>query len=206
MKNTKKLLALMVALVLISALAACGGSKSDTSVPEGPATEEIPLAIELTIPAAFFEESGGDFIISGDGLKAGDDLSDYIRENEFIDAHWNDDGSLTVAMSLLRFESFKNDMIDNTSRALSDLVEDDEYPFVVGFEATEEFKIVTMLVDRTGYENGGMPAAFLPILVGVTVGMYRGFVGEDEYYSVIIADAETGEKIERIEFPLEGNQ
>jgi len=109
-------------------------------------------------------------------------------------------------MSLQRFESFRNTMIENTNKALNDLVEDDDYPFVLGFEATPEFKNVTILVDRVGYGIGGIRAAYLPILIGMTVGMYRGFVGEDEFYTVVIADAKTGEKIEWIDFPIEEGQ
>ena len=187
MKNTF----LLLLVIVIFALSACGGGQA-----AAPAPEEPPLVVDLTVPAAYFESKD-------DGLQPGDDLADYIVENDFLDAHWNSDGSLTITMTLLRFESFKENMIKNTEQALVDLVDDDTFPFVLGFEATTEFKIVTILVDRAGFESGGAKSAFLPVLVGVTVGMYRGFVGEDEYYSVIIADAVTGEKIEGMNFPIE---
>jgi len=196
----KKLLS--VTIIILLSLTGCGGQPSASA---GAAPEELPLAVDLTIPAVFFEGSAGESIMSVRGLKAGDDLEEYIEGNGFLDAHWNDDGSLTVTMSIPRFESFKKDMVDNTNRALNDLVEDDEYPFVLGFEATEEFQTTTIIVDRAAFENGGTPAAFLPIYVGVTIGMYRGFVGEDEFYSVMIVDSVTGDRIGGIDFPIEEN-
>ena len=195
----KKLLS--VTIIILLALTACGCG----ATPKAPAPEELPLAVDLTIPAVFFEGSAGESVMSVRGLKAGDELEEYIEGNGFLGAHWNDDGSLTVSMSLPRFESFKQDMVDNTNRALNDLIEDDEYPFVFGFEATEEFKTTTMIVDGEAFESGGTPAAFLPVYVGVIIGMYRGFVGEDEFHSVIIVDSVTGDKIVGIDFPIEEN-
>ena len=209
LENIKRTVPVMFAMFLVCgvlAFTACGGGQA---APQGQGAEaEAPNVVELTVPAVFFDGDdgfdmgGGGLSPGGGGLKAGDDLADYIRENDFIDAKWNGDGSLTIAMSLQRFETFKKDMVDNTTRALSDIVEDEAYPFVLGFEAAPEFKTVTMLVDRTGFELSGAGAGFLPILVGITVGMYRGFVGEDEFYTVVIADAKTGDTIEWLDFPV----
>jgi len=201
MANMKKMIVIVIVGLLFS-LAGCGGGQGAASPAEGPsgpaAVDPDDYAVDLTIPAAFFEGDDGE-----DGLRPGDDLEDYIRENGFLDAHWDIGGSLTVTMTVQRFHVFKQTMIENTNLALSDLVEDEALPFVVGYEAAEEFKTVTILVDREGFEGGGMKADFLPMYVGVTVGMYRGFVGEDGFYSVIIADAATGVVIERLDFPLE---
>jgi len=197
----KKIFILLIIVLL--GFSSCGGGQAGAPTQEAPVPDEADYAVVLTIPAVFFEEGENVFSFGGEGLSPGDDLKDYIADNDFIGAEWNSDGSLTIAMSIPRFETFKKDMIENTYRALNDIVEDDAFPFVLGFEATEEFKTVTMLVDRTGYGLSGANAAFLPVLVGLTVGMYRGFVGEDEYYTVIIADIATGERIEWIDFPID---
>jgi len=194
----RKTIAALIAFVLL-ALTACGGGQAEAPLPE---PDDDEYAVILTIPAVFFEEGENAFSFGGEGLRPGDDLEDYIKDNDFLEAAWNEDGSLTIAMSLARYDSFKADMVANTTRALSDIVGSDDFPFVLSFEATEEFKTVTMLVDRTGYKLGGTSAAFLPILVGTTVGMYRGFTGSDEFYTVVIADFATGERIEWIDFPL----
>jgi len=188
----KKIL-LLLPIICLFAFTSCGGGQPGSAQAGSGAAEPL-RAVELTIPAVFFEED--------EGLTPGDDLTEYIRENDFNDAAWNADGSMTISMSLERFESFKESMIESTNMALSGIVKSAEYPFVLGYEATAEFKITTILVDRAGHSMGGMNAAFLPVFVGITVGMYRGFVGEDEYYSVIIADAETGKRIEGIDFPI----
>jgi len=194
----KKAIAILIAFAFL-ALTACGDGQAEAPLPE---PDDDEYAVVLTIPAVFFEEGETPFKFGSEGLSPGDDLEDYVKDNDFLEAAWNEDDSLTIAMSLARYDSFKADMVANTTRALSDIVESGDFPFVKSFEAAAEFKTVTMLVDRAGYKLGGASAAFLPILVGTTVGMYRGFVGDDEFYTVVIADFATGERIEWIDFPL----
>jgi len=194
----KKAIIVLIAFAFL-ALTACGGGQAEAPLPE---PDDDEYAVVLTIPAVFFEEGETPFKFGSEGLKPGDDLEGYIKDNDFLEAAWNGDGSLTIAMSLDRYDLFKADMVENTTRALSDIVESGDFPYVLSFEATEEFNTVTMFVDRTGYKLGGASAEFLPILVGTTVGMYRGFTGGDEFYTVVIADFATGDRIEWIDFPL----
>jgi hypothetical protein len=102
----KKIIVLLLIVALTVTLVACGGNEPDISTqqddvvsgeptqenetPSDESTEETIsvdenlLSTDITIPAIYFETFGA---LSEKPMTPGSDLTDYIKENEFIDAN-----------------------------------------------------------------------------------------------------------------------
>jgi predicted small lipoprotein YifL len=214
----KNYLILLLVVVLALGLVACGNkteaeapsanesatepTSEETQTPDDPSgavgAEESPNDVEITLPAVIFKNENE--LVKG-GLYFGDDLQDYIQENDFIDAKWNENGSLTITMTDERLEGYKAAKAQIVEDTIKIFIDGSYYPYVKSYESTPDFKTVTIYADKKEYKSNAISSAFIPINTGLAVGIYRQYVGEDDVYSIIISDADTGEQFAGRDYP-----
>lgn len=199
----KRLNILFLALVLVMNLTLAGcGSKQEVEVleedekvveideeesMEGITVDKTLLNVDITLPSTLVEDLS-DF-----------NEEEYLAENEGIKAvKVNEDGSLTLTMSKRKHEELINEMKEEVELSLSELIESEDTPYIKGVEYSKGFREVKLSVDREAYEDA---FDLTPLFVGISVGMYQVYAGEEFYTKIIIEDLDTGDEINSVVYP-----
>ena len=204
----KQLLPVVLSLALL--LSACGypsaQNKSPVSTPEPPESlssseparessgsievDKGLLTFDITFPAFVVEE-----IFGSDEI----DLEAYKSENGISAAEQNPDGSITVTMTKKQHTELLGEIKSNAEESFSELIESDSTPYVKSIQHTDNFKTITVQVDRAGYEEALFDLT--PFIVGISGSMYQVFVGDEPHVEVVVYDAATGDVIQTSIFP-----
>lgn len=197
----KVLLFLILVLVMNLTLVACGNKEEadkpnqedesiesiDDEESEGITVDKSLLTVDITLPATLVGDLS-DF-----------NEEEYIAENEGIKAvKINEDGSITLTMTKKKHGEIINEMKDEVEASLSELIESEDTPYIKGIKHTEDFREVKIIVDRDAYEDA---FDLTPFTVGITVGMYQAYSGDEFYTKIIIEDVGTGEEIGSVIYP-----
>ncbi len=193
---------LILVLVMNLTLVGCGSKKEEVEEAdkdetvletdeeesaEGITVDKSLLSVDITLPSALIEDVS-DF-----------NEEEYIAENEGIKAaKINEDGSLTLTMTKKRHEEIVSEMKEEVITSLSELTESEDTPYIKEVEYNKDFKQVMLSVDREAYEDA---FDLTPLFVGILVGTYQAYAGEEFYTEVIIKDVDTGIEINSIVYP-----
>ena len=193
---------LIMVLVMNLTLVGCGSKKEEVEEAgkdetvletdeeestEGITVDKSLLSVDITLPSALIDDVS-DF-----------NEEEYIAENEGIKAaKINEDGSVTLTMTKKKHEEIVSEMKEEVTTSLSELTESEDTPYIKEVEYSKNFKEVKLSVDREAYEDA---FDLTPLFVGILVGTYQVYAGEEFYTEVIIEDVATGVEINSIVYP-----
>lgn len=186
----KKVIAVVMTLVMLMGLAACGSKPTDNPA-ENPSSGESQQGIEvekelfdveITLPADFVGE------ITQEDL---DEESEY-----FHSATLNEDGSVTIVMSKKQHKAFMQELADEINAALAEMPGSEEFPNITKVEANDDFTLFTVTTKSTELS---LPEAFSVMGFYMYGGMYGAFNGVDvDTFDVRVdfVNADSGEVID----------
>lgn len=205
----KKLTVMMIIILLGTTIGGCSSKKGDSDV-ETPTdgagietkTEENDsggievdknlFSVEITIPPG----------IAGD--QSDFNKENYLKENEgFLDAEVTSDGSLKIKMTKKKHQEMVTGMKTDLEASFSALIEGKDTPYIKDFSSKNDYREVTISVDRAAYENA---LDFTPLMVGFSVAMYQAIKGEEFDCKIQIVDDKTQELISDINYPADFQQ
>ena len=162
-------------------------SKEDS---DGIHTDEGLLTVTITLPKAMFAQQD----------MAAFNPDAYAREQGFLSAEVNSDGSVTVTMSKARHQEVLDTMADSIQTLIDDLVGGEDTPYIHQIDYSDDFTRFEMYVDRAAYEDA---LDLTPLTLGIAAGMYQAF-REMEYHTEIeIIDTDTNRIIQTVHYPAE---
>lgn len=206
----KKLICIIVSLVLVLSLAACtpqepndttgntdstpetstSNSAEDTAEPGVSDTQEPDNApdttVEITFPASLFEDAE-DF-----------DPAAYAREQGFLSAVVNEDGSVTVTMTETKHNELISEMTKTLEETFAGFVEGDTTPYIKEITHNDDFTKVTIKVVRAEYENA---FDFTVVAIGMSVPIAQIAVGFEANVEISVVDVDTGDVISSVVYP-----
>jgi len=198
----KRLLSLLLVLGIAFSLVGCGSDAPQQSTPNNDEPQQTEnnaavqvdenlLTIDVTIPESFFDEDMATF-----------DPDAYAKENDFKSAAVNEDGSVTITMSKSRHKQLMEELTTSLDGAFSEMVGAEDTPYITSIEHSANFDSIDVLVDKAGYDDGGLLSAFLPITFYFSAGMYQVFDGtKTPKCEISIIDAATGEVLVNVIYP-----
>ena len=211
----KKTVSVFLCFVMILSLAGCGQVSTVETAPSEPAVTEAPtqapteeateapteetapqvietdenlLTVDITFPASFFE--GTDMSTF--------DTDAYVKEQKFISAKLNDDGSMVVTMTKGRHNELLDEMTTELETTFSSLVEAADTPYIKEISHNDDFSLVTVKVDRAAYENA---FDMTPFIVGISASMYQMLLDMEYHVEVLMVDVATDETISSVVYP-----
>lgn len=146
--------------------------------------------VEVTIPSSFFE--GGD----------PEQIAAEAESEDMGEATVNDDGSITYIMSSDQHEAMMQELGSAMDNTVNNITDSGEYPSIQAVEASRNYNLFTVLVDREAYESSF--DGFATMTLGLTGSLYQLFDGADaDNYEVNIniEDIDTGEVFDTIIYP-----
>lgn len=188
----RKLLTFFLVFLLLGHLAGCGkgtSSQPETAATEKIGTEEQMPTVEITLPAMLFE-SQEDF-----------DPEAYARENGFLSAVENEDGSITVTMSKQRQELVLKETAQAVEESFGALIQGESTPYIKDISYNHDFSEVTMVVDKAAYERA---FDMTPLAIALSSAMYQSLSGVEFLLTLDIVDEATEEIIQTVCYPEAG--
>jgi len=173
----KKAITIILALITalsITATTACVPSSSD---------------VEVTYPAYITKETESTAF----------DESKYINEKGLKKAVLNEDGSVTITMTKAKREETVKKMEEGILETYKRLIDGELTPYIKAINATEDYRIITVDVEKEAYQNA--PFDMTPAMLGISVSIYQIFTDEGIESEIIIQDIESGEAIETVSYP-----
>ena len=202
----KKLITFALALCMLLTMAACAptetpngtnnenrpsGSNTDsnTATSGGIDTDENLLTVDITLPASMFSEED----------MAAFDAEAYAKEQGFVKAALNGDGSVTVTMTKGKHKELLQEMTTSLEESFGELVEAEGTPYIKEISHNDDFSAVTVKVDRAGYESAFLDMT--PFVVGMSAMVYQAFLDMEPVCVITITDAETGDTLNSVTYP-----
>lgn len=205
----KKIFAVILAALICMSMSACGKStpkdntSSDTasvsSSSSSESSEKIEvdsnlLSVEVTFPASYFENV--------ENFNA----DTFASENGYEKATQNEDGSVTVTMTKAKHQELLDSTKETIETTFQEIIQSADYPFVSDISHSDNFDTVTIKVDKTGYEQNQLVAAFLPLTVAVQPALYQVLDGKEAHVTVEILDDNSGDTLTSVTYPDDINQ
>lgn len=204
----KKILSLILALSLCFSLSACGNSGAPESQPPaassaatssndsgnesgGIEVDENLLTVDITLPASLFENED----------MSAFDAGAYAAEQGFNKAVLNDDGSVSINMSKSKHNELMSEMTQSVEDSFASMVQSEDTPYITEIRHSASFDAIDVVVDKAGYEGGGLMAAFIPFTVYFQAAFYQAFAGAEQHCEIAIIDSATGDTIESVVYP-----
>ena len=202
----KKLIALILALCMLLALAACAPSETKNEEPKGETKEsnetgstetsdgidvdENLLTVDITLPASMFD---------GEDMSSFD-AETYAKEQGFVKAVLNEDGSVSVTINKVKYNEMLKELAASVEEAFSGMIEAESSPYIKEIVHNDDFSAVTVKVDRAGYESAIFEMT--PLLIGMSAMMYQAFVDMEAVCVVTIVDVSNGDTINTVTYPI----
>ena len=200
----KKLAFLLTLMILTGVIGGCSSKRAhhDIGVPQNDAEIETKtdkegsggievdknlLSVEINLPP----DMAGDL--------SDFDKETYLKENEgFLDAEVAADGSLKIKMTKKKHQEMVEEMKTELEASFVALIEGEDTPYIKDLSAKNDFKEITISVDRIAYEK---TIDFTVLMVGFSAGMYQAIKGEEFDCQIKIVDHTTKEMISDINYP-----
>ena len=193
----KKLFSVVVSVVMILSLCACGGKQDDSSVSSsetnmddtsehsGISVDKSLLSVEITMPSTFFEESSDE------------EIEDAANERGIEKCIINDDGSVTYKMSKAKHKELLDDLKSGVEESIDSMLHgEDAVESFQEIEYNDDLSKFNVYVDQETYTEWDSFASLSLFFIGA---YYQTFAGEDiDKLDVIVnyIDASTNETIE----------
>jgi predicted small lipoprotein YifL len=216
MKPMKNICTFLIATVMLLSLAACGDGarvasptsseiadnnatveSTESSIQEEQSDQQTSSAgvqvdeglfnVKITLPASYFENMT-DF-----------NPDTYSKENGFKETIVNDDGSITITMSKTKHNEIMTEMKESIDQTFMELIESDNTPYIKDVTSSEGYTIITVDVDKAGYEESAFDLT--PFMIGILVMMYQQFDGSELHCEVLIRDVASGETLKSVVYP-----
>lgn len=218
----KKIVSIILSILLVLSCVGCGqassssvGENVETGAPSVDPTENTPeevtdapteetapqtidtdeklLTVDITFPASFFE--GTDMSTF--------DTDAYVKEQNFLAARINEDGSMVVTMTKGRHKELLDETSANLDVNFASFVEAEDTPYIKEISHNDDFTMVTVKVDRAAYENA---FDITPFAIGMSVAFYQMLLDMEYHVEVVMIDIDTGDTITTVIYPdaLEG--
>lgn len=157
--------------------------------------DENLLTVDILFPASFYEDTDmSDF-----------DADEYASKNGFEKAVVNEDGSILVTMTKAKHREIMSDLLQTIEESFAELIGAEDTPYVVAINHTDDFRKIDVVVEREGYENGGILPAFIPLQLYIQSGIYQVFNGDESYAEISFVDSATNETIASATYPNDLN-
>lgn len=203
----KKLIAFALALCMLLTMAACAPTETpngtnNENTPSGSSTasnaatsggidtDENLLTVDITLPASMFSEED----------MTAFDADAYAKEEGFVKAVLNNDGSVTVTMTKGKHKELLKEMTTSLEESFGELVEAETTPYIKEISHNDDFSAVTVKVDRAGYESAIFEMT--PFIVGMSAMIYQAFLDMEPVCVITITDAETGDTLNSVTYPV----
>ncbi len=189
-----------VALTLSACLlfSACGakpdgGAEQEAdALPEaGLQVDENLLTVDILFPASFYEDTDMSTF----------DPEAYAEENGFKKVVVNEDGTVLVTMSKAKHREIMDDLLRQIEESYAEIVRGEDTEYVAAIDHTDDFRKISIVVDREGFDNAGIAAAFLPLQLYVQSSMYQIFNGDEIYSEISFVDASTNKVMSSVVYP-----
>lgn len=216
----KKVLAILLAVSLLLALAACSHSENeeDTTAADTTATatdittEDVSESREslfniepvtnadgdviITCPASFYDEYN----------PPSEELTEEQLAQGFKQAIVNEDGSLSYIIDAAQFETLKEKNAEDTREAFLQYPKAHDY--IKQVAASEDFSVINLQVDQDGFtaDMSGYAILWEIGLYGQLAQVMAGVTPDKLDVNVIVTDAETGDVINASHYPSENAQ
>lgn len=188
----KKIVSWLLIATMTLSLAACGGSEEPaeetaqaedaTEENESVEVDENLLTMEITIPADFMEGT------------TQEDLNGSVKENGFISATLNEDGSVTYVMTKGKHKEFMASMTDEFNTSLAEMIESEDYPNITNIDANPDFTSFAVTTKSTELD---MNESFSVLAFYMYGGLYNSFNGASiDNIHVDFINADSGDVIE----------
>ncbi len=215
----KRILALILALCITAALfAGCAGNdashsatdlknsentndsavQGDSTVKPQPETtpadttetesKDDTSPVEITFPAVLFTNVDMSTF----------DANSYAKDNGFLSAVVNSDGSVTVTVSKDQYEEILRETAESLDTTFSELIEAEDTPYIKDVTHSDDFRTVEMKVVRADYES---TFDLTPFVIGISVMTYQSLLGIDPHVEISVVDADTGDTINSAVYP-----
>lgn len=171
----KKLLALLMVVVMLFSLVACGGTADTESKGDSTQTgdnsenggsiqvDEGLFTVDVTMPATFF-----------DGMTE-DEIKAAANENGYNSCTVNEDGSVTYTMTKAKHQELLDEFKASMDETIAGLLEgEDEVASFVSINYTDDFSQVDIYVDATAYT---MWDSLYALTFYMTGAYYQSFAG-----------------------------
>jgi hypothetical protein len=188
---------LLLAVATLICLTACSSKNEIASTPSpeestssgGIEVDENFLTVDIVLPASLFKDK---------------DMSNfnsetYAQEQGFNKAVLNEDGSVTVTMTKAKHKELLKELSSQYDVTFSEMIESENSPYIKNVAHTDNFEIITVDVDKTGYE--AIYFELTPFTLGLAGMMYQVFAGDELHVEVIIKDADTGDILNTVTYP-----
>lgn len=213
----KKVLAVLLAVSLLVALAACSNSKPEeetTAAETTTAATDVTLEdvsesreslfdtepvtnvdgdVVITCPSSFYDEYN----------PPSEELTEEQLAQGFKKAIINEDGTLSYIIDASQFETLKNKNIEDTRAAFLEYSKAHDY--IKQVAASEDFSVINLQVDPDGFNTdmSGYAIVWEIGLYGQLAQVMAGVTLDKLNVNVILTDAETGDVIDASHYPTE---
>lgn len=190
----KKLMSIILCFTIISGLGLTGCSqkgevkKTDTQTNnENVEVDKKLLTVEITLPKELLEDVENF------------NEEEYLKENKGIkSAKLNEDKSLTVVMTKSKHDELVKEMKKGMEDTINELIESEEMAYIKDIKYSKDFKEINILVEKEAYENS---IDLTSLMLGISVGMYQAYSGEEFETIINTKDADSGETISTETYP-----
>lgn len=205
----KKLIAILLVLIMLFSLAACGNDKTDdnnggnadntetennndsgTNENTGDNQGSTDISVDasgenvtVTLPSAFFASEDMDEF----------DPDEYASSNGFESAKVNDDGSVTIEVTETKYNEMMEEMAQGIKDLCTELTGGIDSPYITEITYNDDFTQFQIKVNKEEYENA---IDISGLQIYVIAGFYASFAGNSsEDISIEIVDNATGDVI-----------
>lgn len=208
----KRALSIVLAVMCIICLAACGQDAPAATEPATTPAATVPAATEpvtepVTEPTVTEPEENTDTVQIDESLLTvtltiplsylGADAEsyelddDFVAEQGYISAEVTEDGNLVIVMTKARQKEILDTLVNGIDEMISNYVGGEETPYIQEITFTEHFTEFTVKVDREGYEKAEYDMT--PASLSLSAAFYQLFAGIPANITVNVVDAVTGE-------------
>lgn len=161
---------------------------ADTAAPTEAESKDDTTPIEITFPAVLFTNVDMTTF----------DADSYAKDNGFLGAVVNSDGSVTVTVSKDQYEEILQETAKSLDETFSKLIEAEDTPYIKDITHSDDFRTVEVNVIRADYES---TFDLTPFVIGISVMTYQAFLGIDPHVEISVVDVDTGDTIHSTVYP-----
>ena len=187
---------LLVLAVCVLAASGCStggvstsGEVTDTASRGGVNVQENDdRTIEISLPISLMSEG------------ATEELTQEEKDNGFLTKVITDD-AVKYTIKKSKYDAFMKDYKKTVEESLDKMITDGTYPSVQEIRHTDDFGEITILVDKTSYENS-FTDQFVILGAGLSGALYKAFaITSDPTCTVIVQDKESKAELARVVYP-----
>lgn len=159
----KKLIALILATLLLISLAACGATSGTEAEKGGVQVDEGLLTVDVTLGANFFED------------KTPEEIKAEAKENGYLDCTVAEDGTVTYKMTKKQHKEQLEEFKITLNESFANLLEgDDKVESFVSIDSNDDFSKIDIYVDPDLYTTWDNMYALAFYISGA---YYQAFAG-----------------------------